>query len=143
MRKFLVEELDFKVCIYDGCILMKKDLVLGLYVDDIIVTGEFDVVEDFIKNFRDRFKSRYYEQVKDFIGCELKWDMETNSVLLHQMTMIEKLELKMKPYLEKYDIKTNKVPMIKGAGIRQLTAKDMELSGEMQSLYRSCVGSLL
>ena len=79
---------------------MKKNLILGLYVDEIIVTGEFDSVEEFVKIFQMKFKSRYYEEGNDFIGCELKWDMESNSVLLHQMTMIEKLELKMKPYME-------------------------------------------
>lgn len=73
---------------------MKKGMILGLYVDDILVTGEFDVVENFVKEFQNKLKSIYYEEVHDFIGCELKWDLERNSVLLHQSTMISKLEIK-------------------------------------------------
>ena len=47
IRKFLVESLNFKVCSSDGCILMKNNIIIGLYVDDIIVTGGFSVVEEF------------------------------------------------------------------------------------------------
>ena len=90
-----------------------------------------------------KFKSRYYEEVKDFICCELKWDMETNIFLLHQLTMINKLELKMKPYMENFKINSKKVHMVKVLGIRQMTNEDKLLYGEMKSFYRSCVGSLL
>ena len=143
MRDYLTKELGFKICVSDGCILMKKGMILGLYVDDILVTGEFDVVEKFVKEFMSKFKSRYYEEVKDFIGCELNWDLDNKSVLLHQTTMIKKLEVKMKPYLEKYNIKCNSIPMEKGTGIRKLGENEEFLDGELQSTYRSCVGSLL
>ena len=76
MRDYLTKKLGFRIFVSDGCILMKKGMILGLYVDDILVTGEFDVVENFVKEFMNKFKSRYYEDVQDFIGCELKWDLD-------------------------------------------------------------------
>ena len=57
--------------------------------------------------------------------------------------MIKKLEAKMKPYLEKYNIKCSSIPMAKGTGIRKLGENEEFLDGELQSMYRSCVGSLL
>ena len=57
--------------------------------------------------------------------------------------MIRKLEIKMKPYLEKFNIKSKTIPMAKGVGIRKLTDDEELLDGDMQSIYRSCVGSLL
>ena len=45
--------------------------------------------------------------------------------------------------MEKYKVKSKLVPMVKGTGIRHLTAEDEEISGEMQSVYRSCVGYFL
>ena len=79
-----MNELNFEVCTADGCILMKENVILGLYVDDIIVTGKNDEVKKFTDEFQNKFKSRYYESVEDFIGCEFKWNYEESSVILHQ-----------------------------------------------------------
>lgn len=40
-------------------------------------------------------------------------------------------------------MKCNDTPMKKGVGIRSVAKDDNLMSGELQSLYRSCVGTLL
>lgn len=71
---------------------MKTNIIIGLYVDDVIVTGGFSVVEEFISMFQKKYKSRCYEEVHDFIGCELIWNEDHSSIILHQTQMIHKLE---------------------------------------------------
>ena len=100
MRTYLVDVLKFNICIADGCVFMKDDIVIGLYVDDIIVTGLEKNVDEFAKYFQVKYKSRYSDIVDEFIGCELKWNQEKSSVILHQSCMINKLEIKMQNYIK-------------------------------------------
>ena len=74
MRSFLVKEMKFRVCKSDACVLVKENIIIGLYVDDIIITGENEVVEDFTEVFGKKYKSRVFDDVQDFIGCELIWN---------------------------------------------------------------------
>jgi len=121
----------------------KTNIIIGLYVDDILITGELCEVEDFTKKFGEKYKSRVFDEVNDFIGCELVWNSDKSKVILHQSGMIEKMDGKVKPYLDKYNIKKRNVPMTKGTSITQVKENEEEMSAGMQKLYRSCVGSLL
>ena len=56
VKKFLVMELKFLVCRSDGFILFKSDIILGLYVDDILIVGEYDKVNWFIEEFGKNFR---------------------------------------------------------------------------------------
>jgi len=44
--------MGFSVCNSDGCILLKDKLIIGLYVDDILITGGYSEIEEFIKEFK-------------------------------------------------------------------------------------------
>ena len=44
VKKFLVDFMNFDVCISDSCIFIKHNIILGLYVDDILIIGENDAV---------------------------------------------------------------------------------------------------
>ena len=120
LRNFLVKELKFRVCKSDACVLMKEKIILGLYVDDVLIVGDVFEVERFIEMFRNKYKSRVYDFVKDFIGCELLWNENRTKVILHQSGMIKKLKVKVEKYMSKYNIRKKNIPMTKGHCVRQL-----------------------
>ena len=56
---WLVEELQMEQCKDEPCVFRKKvgdeiSLVVGVHVDDMIVSGEHDVCDQFFKQLRER-----------------------------------------------------------------------------------------
>ena len=143
MRTYLTNEMKFEVCSSDGCILMKPNIVIGLYVDDVIIVGVQNAIDEFILEFGKKFKSRVSKVVDEFIGCELQWDNLNSNVKLHQTPMIEKLERKIGKYIVDYGISCKDTPMKKGENVSSVREDDEIMDGNHQSLYRSCVGNLL
>ena len=47
MKDFLINEMSFVMGISDSCIFVKGNIILGLYVDDILIVGRTDVVDKF------------------------------------------------------------------------------------------------
>ena len=50
---------------------MKCDLIIGLYVDDIMITGGFSEVEGFIDEFQKHYKSRLYKKWMSLLAVRL------------------------------------------------------------------------
>ena len=121
----------------------KKDIIIGLYVDDILITGQRDEVDNFTKIFGQKYSSRVFNEVNDFIGCELVWNEDRSQVILHQSGMIEKLNSKVKSFLDKYHIRKKNIPMSKGTSLTQVKKNELEMNLKLQKVYRSCVGSFL
>ena len=86
----------FVMCISDTCIFVKANIILGLYVDDILIVGRTDVVDEFAENMKKRFACRVDMNVDEFIGCQMCWSQDKNRVVLHQQRMIGNLENKIK-----------------------------------------------
>ena len=122
---------------------MKEKIILGLYLDDVLIVGDELEVKTFIESFKNKYKSRVYDSVDNFIGCELMWNANRTRVILHQSGMIKKLRVKVEKYLNKYNIRKRNIPMTKGHCVRQLREDEIPMTDGMQRVYRSCVGSLL
>ena len=90
--QFMTNELGFKKCETDACLLMGNELVIGIYVDDIIMIGTIDKINNIIEKFKVKFNLRTNDKVNAFIGCEFSWDSSNKSVGLHQLKIISKLE---------------------------------------------------
>jgi len=73
---------------------MKEKIILGLYVDDVLIVGDELEVKTFIESFKKKYKSGVYDSVDDFIGCELLWNVSRTRLILHQSGMIKKLRMK-------------------------------------------------
>ena len=57
IKNYLINELRFVVCISDSCIFVKRNIILGLYVDDILIVGSDQAVRDFTGEFVKKFKN--------------------------------------------------------------------------------------
>ena len=90
--QFMTNELNFKKCQTDACLLKVEGIVIGLYVDDLIIIGPIDKITFLIEKFKSKFNLRINETVEAFIWCEFTWNSTNNSVGLHQTKIIYKLE---------------------------------------------------
>ena len=48
-------ELGFKKCRGDPCLFQKSGVLIALYVDDLLITGEESMVDDTCKRIQERF----------------------------------------------------------------------------------------
>ena len=61
--------------------------------------GRENEVDKFTQTFGEKYSSRVFDEVNDFIGCELVWNGDKSKVILHQSGMIDKMDGKVKYYL--------------------------------------------
>ena len=92
-------KLGFQISATDRCLMKRDGLIVGLYVDDMMILGrdcDIEVFEDELKN---EYKLRSSSDITSFIGCELIWDRKEKSVIIHETDIIEKLVNDFEPEL--------------------------------------------
>ena len=90
ITKFLVE-LGLRQSKSDPCLFFSSTVVLGLYVDDIVLgfwCGE-EVTLQVIEKIQDRFKSKYLGLASHLLG--LKVDQQRKSIHVDQSTFVDML----------------------------------------------------
>jgi Reverse transcriptase (RNA-dependent DNA polymerase) len=127
----------------DPCLFLKvKDelkCVLTLYVDDSIIAGDKELIEDTINELKKVFNIKVQGNLEDYLGCEIT--RSEKGFCIGQKRIIEDLVQRLKSYLSGREFKT---PSPSGYGVTR-PSEDSEdcLKNEEQVLYRSAVGSLL
>ena len=91
LRVYLVQELNYKVCPSEPCLIINEEIILGMYVDDILVIWSDHAVSSFLKYIKKGFKVREFEKVNEFVGCEMNWNNKESEVTLHQTRIVDKL----------------------------------------------------
>ena len=143
IRTFFVKN-GYEMCRTEPC-LFKKDgkngkLVGGFYVDDILLTGTDDMIEEEIRALKGRYDIRVDRNPSEFVGNQLKY--EKGSVFIHQKRLIDKMEENVKSELR--NIKRNyKTPMQTNEHIIRPTLQEECLPASEQTQYQSGVGTLL
>lgn len=143
VREHLIELMNFEVCVSDSCIFIIFNIILGLYIDDILIIGMKNSVEYFCVKFGERFKCKVESDVDDFIGFQMSWNERKSEVILHQSRMIDKIEEKLKDTIMEWKVRSYKTPFAKGKVIERVKDNEVVISDELQGLYRSTVGTLL
>jgi len=77
LRQGLLDR-NFKESLVDPCVFYKGDLILVIYVDDVICFSPKDeVIDDFIKSMREDEPRKYIledqGELKDYLGIEIKY----------------------------------------------------------------------
>ena len=78
------------ICI--NSVMTNGKVTLGLYVDDILMIGNQDDIDEIVIKIERNFDIRINEDIEEFIGCQFKWDYDKKSVILHQLRLINKIE---------------------------------------------------
>lgn len=110
-------------------------------MDDLLLLGQDDLIEEFFHDLKSRFTITVEENVGKFVGCELLWNKEERSVLLKQMDIINKIEDQFSDVLT--TMKKSKTPSPPGTIIVRSKDGDPMMSADDQSIYQSGVGSLI
>ena len=84
----------FTVSSIEPCLIQKwignEQIVGGIYVDDIIFIGNKHIIENEINTLKERYSLRLKTKVDEYVGCQLI--IESNSIILHQQRLIDKME---------------------------------------------------
>lgn len=120
---------------------VNNTMITGVYVDDMIVVGENDSVENVICLMKNRLTMTIEDTITKFVGCELTWSLSKKQVLLQQFGIIKKLNEQFGEYLD--TIGNMKTPGAPGSVIKRVIDGDPILSPSQQSLYQSGFGSMM
>ena len=138
---WLVEEIGLEQCTADQCIfrLMVKDevsLMIGVHVDDIIVSGGKSTCERFFAQPKERFPVKNQGELKMYTGCAFVRDWESGVLEMNQTAYLENL-------VAQYGISaTSNIPGSPGVDLGP--RKDGEPGGNGDfPLHRPLVGSLM
>ena len=138
---WLVEELQMEQCKAEPCVFRKKvgdeiSLIVGVHVDDIIVSGEHDVRNQFFKQFRGRFPVKNQGELKMYTGCAFVRNWEHGVLEVNQTAFVESL-------VSQYKVSTTSdIPVSPGVDLSP--RKEDEPGGSEEfSQYHDLVGSLM
>ncbi|KAL7574348.1 hypothetical protein ACA910_008452 [Epithemia clementina (nom. ined.)] len=140
-----LKEWGFQVSKADPCLLYQNDengvCIVIMYVDDILVVGNKNALEDLKKSFEKVFTVKVDPDLKDYLGCELVVDERKQKAWMGQPSKMKSLETKFGKFALKARLgKTPGTP-----GYSTVRTKDMTecVPPEQQTFYRSGVGTLL
>ena len=140
MNKILID-LDFKNCKSDPCLYKRDSLYIGLYLDEIFIVGPKTLINNFVEEISKILSIRKYDEVLDFVGSQLIWNLNNNEVLIHQSKLSIKLINKFKKELDL--IKVPITPGVPSLIITTPSKDDKLIDSESQTRFRSSVGSIL
>ena len=135
LREFL-ESVGLQRSRVDPCIYFGHDLILFVYVDDMIIAGASnEIVEDMSNKFKKRFKMKDLGTPRRIIGLDLV--QTSQGILLSGVSMIEEL-------LRNYEMSGSRhvsTPMDHNQSF--LPNAESKADEELQTKYASIMGSLL
>ncbi|KAI5735092.1 hypothetical protein M8J77_014056 [Diaphorina citri] len=129
----VLQKLGFKQCISDPCVFVKPDIIIGLYVDDILVVGVREIVTQFKCELGQHLNVRDLGVAKNLLSFQV--EQTDGKVTLSQSNYINKTltEFCMQ------DCKACTSPLPMGKTL-EMTNNDVKVDSTM---YRSAVGSVL
>ena len=126
----------------DPCMFLKeredKRVYICLYVDDGIITGDEELLEESIQQLSNNFNLKVQEGMKDFLGCEIAIGNDVGTI--KQTRIIEKLEKDWKLDIKK---KVFKTPTPEGYKVIRPEEKDKLMEVIEQKKFRSGIGTLM
>ena len=137
--KEVLIKLNFKALNTDSNIFINKELgiIICLYVDDLAIIGpKLDTIKAFVKDLRQFFKLKELGLIKDYLGIEINYDLEKQTLKLYQTKYIDKI-------LARFDMNnanTCTTPMDNRAKIKPNNSQ--ALKGEIK-WFQAAIGALL
>lgn len=75
-------KMGFERCVNEPCMFHKEDIILGLYVDDILAIGTKKAIEDFLKKFEKIIDFRDLGEVKCILSLNVK--VKKDGIIVYQ-----------------------------------------------------------
>ena len=138
----MILDLGFEKNQIDPCMFLKQQIeqkcFICLYVDDGIIAGDKELVEEVMLNLSKAFKLKIQSGIDNFLGCEIK--IQGNERWIKQSRIITKMK---DEWVNTSKLKNFKTPVVNG--YKAIRPKDEEIvMGEKdQKLFRSGIGTLM
>ena len=121
----------------DDCMYTNRKVYLLIYVDDLLITGATEDVEEVVKKITERFRIRDLGEVKSFLG--LRINREDGALKINQSAMIEKIA-------KTFGVENSNVvntPMEERLSVNFDDLKNADVNPEVERKYRKLLGSLM
>jgi hypothetical protein len=128
-------KLGFRLITADTSVYIRGNLIVAVYVDDLIIAGEIiGEVEDIKKAIAKKYKVKDLGELRDIVGMEWRRNQEKKKSTLHQSKYTEMILKK----FNMWESKAASTPVIK-------LEKEEEISPKLSSNaeYMQAVGSLI
>ena len=128
----------------DPCLLFKRTkdglVLIGLYVDDLLIIGSEQDMDVVIKDIEKHFKIKIEGDLKDYLSCEIRFSKDGKQAWIGQPHLIKKMEKLFQEEISgKLECQTPGTP-----GFTIIRDESVErVSKGQQSKYRTGVGMLL
>ena len=92
-----MEQCKAEPCIFHNMIDNKVSLIVGVHIDDIIVSGEHDMCDEFFDQLRQRFPLKNPGELKMYTGCVFERDWDNGILDINQtafaISMVEQYNI--------------------------------------------------
>ena len=128
----------------DPCLLFKRTkdglVLIGLYVDDLLIIGSEQDMDVVIKDIEKHFKIKIEGDLKDYLSCEIRFSKDGKQAWIGQPHLIKKMEKLFEEEIsKKMECQTPGTP-----GFTIIRDESIERVDQgKQSKYRTGVGMLL
>ncbi|KAL7526613.1 hypothetical protein ACHAWF_001850, partial [Thalassiosira exigua] len=142
----LTTKMGFKSGDVDPCLLYRRDdkglVYVAIYVDDNLIVGQREAIEDTIEGLRrNGFTVTVEDTLEDYLSCQIEFSRDRNSVWLGQPHLISKLEKTFGDEVK--GLRHYKTPGTPNQYLIRNTDPNMALDKAQHKRYRSGVGMLL
>ena len=144
VSRILSEELGFKTCLADQCLLIRTNnsgtVILCLYIDDICCIGNQEAINDFKRELKKSFNTKEEGNMTEYVGCKLN-RVEKRLLVMHQSDLIKKL---IKNFGEEITTMRKYVtPSTTRYYVTRPSKQEEVLNEKRQTKYRSGIGILM
>ena len=129
----------------DPCLLYKKTdkgiVLIGLYVDDLLIIGDEDDINETIAGLKKHFSVKVEDDINDYLSCEIHFSKDGTKAWIGQPHLIAKMERTFSEEMK--DAKVFATPGTPSFQIVRPGKNDEVIGKKEQSKYRTGVGMLL
>ena len=142
----ILKRLGFTQCLSDPCLFFRrrgqKICIVLIYVDDNLVVGHPEEMEDLLKGVRDSgFVITVDNELTDYLSCEIRMNSRRNAAWIGQPHMIKKIHQNFAEEVKK--LPKYRTPGTPGFGIVKTENESEMIAEDKQSRYRTGVGMLM
>lgn len=83
VKKQLTDE-GFMQSHVEPCLYKRHKVIIGIYVDDLLIIGRRQEVEDIMNKLAHQFKIHATDKLDEFIGLKMQWLHKDSAVIVHQ-----------------------------------------------------------
>ena len=136
VEKIGMEQCKAEPCVFRKIVKNEVSLMVGVHVDDIIVSGEQDLCDEFLSQLKQRFPVKNLGELKMYTGCAFERDWDKGILEMNQTAFAKNM-------VQQYNISaTSNIPGSPGVDLGP--RKDGKPGcNEDFPKYRASVGSLM